>query len=161
MNRKQAEPILPEEEHMWKTGVLGAHTPQSLLDTMVCMCGLYFALCSGQEHRNIQLSWWNPLGVLPYIWSTLKMCRKIVQVGLSIETSSQKRWSTMPTTKGSERCFVRLFKAYCVHRPPKVEHNSSYLTPLQNPKSIVWSRSHLLTTIPLPIQLSGCVHVLM
>ena len=35
VNRKQAEPILPEEEEqMWKTRVLGAHIPQSLLDTM-------------------------------------------------------------------------------------------------------------------------------
>ena len=72
MNRKQAEPILPEEEHMWKTGVLGAHTPQSLLDTMVCMCGLYFALCSGQEHqhRNLQLRQLQlvePPGGVPYI----------------------------------------------------------------------------------------------
>jgi len=56
VNRKQAEPILPEEEkQMWKTGVLGAHTPQSLLDTMVYMCGLYFALRSGQEHVTCNL----------------------------------------------------------------------------------------------------------
>ena len=55
VNRKQAKPILPEEEQLWKTGVLGAHTPQSLLDTMVYMCELYFALRSGQEHRNLQL----------------------------------------------------------------------------------------------------------
>ena len=51
VNRKQ------EEEQLWKTGVLRAHTPQSLLDTMVYMCELYFAHCSGQEHQhhNLQL----------------------------------------------------------------------------------------------------------
>ena len=69
MNRKQAEPILPEEEkeQMWKTGVLGAHTPQPLLDTMVYMCGLYFG---GQEHRNLklrQLQLMEPSGGVPYI----------------------------------------------------------------------------------------------
>ena len=54
VNRKQAEPILlEEEEQMWK---MSAHTPQSLLDTMVYKRGLYFAHCGGQEHRNLQLS---------------------------------------------------------------------------------------------------------
>ena len=38
VDRKQAEPILPEEEEqMWKIGVLGAHTPQFLLDNIVYM----------------------------------------------------------------------------------------------------------------------------
>ena len=27
---------------------------------------------------------------------------------------------------------------YCAHCPPKVEHNSFYLTPLRNPRSTVW-----------------------
>ena len=64
VNRKQAKPIpLEEEEQVCKMGVLGAHTPQSLLNTMVYMRGLYFALCSGQEHRNLQLSHLQLVGV--------------------------------------------------------------------------------------------------
>ena len=53
---KQAEPIIDaEEEHLWTLGKLGPDTPQSLLDTMVYMCGLYFALRSRQEHRNLSV----------------------------------------------------------------------------------------------------------
>ena len=36
------------------TRVLGDTFPQTLLDSMVWMVGLYFALCSGAEHRNFK-----------------------------------------------------------------------------------------------------------
>ena len=54
---KQAEPIAcNEEETLWKKGLLGKTLPSVLLNTMVFMCGMYFALCSGQEHRELGFS---------------------------------------------------------------------------------------------------------
>jgi hypothetical protein len=55
--KKQAEPITgQEEELLWEKGLLGDATPQSLLDTIVYMNGLYIAVCSGSEHRILRLS---------------------------------------------------------------------------------------------------------
>ena len=55
--KRQVEPLTTEEEEvLWQKGLLGGHTPQALFDTMVFMNGLYFALCSGTEHRNLHFS---------------------------------------------------------------------------------------------------------
>ena len=48
------EPITSDEEGiMWEKGILKDHSPQSLIDTMFYMNGLYFALRGGKEHRNL------------------------------------------------------------------------------------------------------------
>ena len=53
--RRQAEPLTEaEEEKLWETGQLGAHSPQSLVNTILFMCGVYFALHSGAEHRALR-----------------------------------------------------------------------------------------------------------
>ena len=45
------KPILKEEENrLWELGLLNA---QTLLDTLIWMCALNFALRSGVEHRNV------------------------------------------------------------------------------------------------------------
>ena len=50
--QKKAEPItIEEEEILWEKGIVGDATPQSLLDTMLYINWLYFALRGGKEHR--------------------------------------------------------------------------------------------------------------
>ena len=52
---KQAEPFTTEEEELlWGNKILGDHSPEALLNTIIYMNGLYFALRSGDEHRNLR-----------------------------------------------------------------------------------------------------------
>ena len=49
---KLAEPFTMEEEDiLWGKNILGDHSPETLLNTMVYMNGLYFALRSGDDLR--------------------------------------------------------------------------------------------------------------
>ncbi|MEL7308526.1 MAG: DUF3504 domain-containing protein [Pseudomonadota bacterium] len=54
ISKKQAEVItIFEEDKMWNIGCLGGDSPQQLLDTLLYLNGLHFALRSGLEHRNL------------------------------------------------------------------------------------------------------------
>ncbi len=55
-NKRRAEPISQAEKgRLWEMGLLGDHSPQALLDTMILYNGLYFALRSGREHRQLRI----------------------------------------------------------------------------------------------------------
>ena len=55
LTKKQGEVItLDKEEQLWDKGVLGNSIPQQLLDTMVYLLGIHFALRGGSEHRRLR-----------------------------------------------------------------------------------------------------------
>ena len=47
---------MEDEEVLWEQKLLGDHSPEALLNAMVYMNGLYFALRSGSEHRQLRHS---------------------------------------------------------------------------------------------------------
>ena len=54
IHKKKASIITVEmEDVLWEKGLLGDHSPQVLLNTMVYMIRLFFALRSGEEHRRL------------------------------------------------------------------------------------------------------------
>ena len=54
---KQAEIVSKEEEQtLWESGTLGAHSPLALLNSAFFYNGLYFVLRGGDEHRNLKIS---------------------------------------------------------------------------------------------------------
>ena len=62
-----------EENGLWELGLLGNLNAQALLDTMVWMCGLYFALHSWVEHQNLradQIKLFEPPGSPAYLLYT-------------------------------------------------------------------------------------------
>ena len=54
--KKKAQPLtIAEEELLWSKGLLGSGSPQSLVDTIVLMNGIYFALRSGIRSDPCQI----------------------------------------------------------------------------------------------------------
>ena len=76
------------------------------------MCGLYFALRIGQEHRNLQLRQLQlvePAGGVPYIEYTENVSKNHPG-GLKHREIEPKKVKHHANYQRPERCFVRLFK---------------------------------------------------
>ena len=74
IQKKKAGVIIIEmEERLREKGLLGNHSPRALLDTLVYLIGLNFALRSGEEHRRLRFKpsqikvGVTPVGKAPYI----------------------------------------------------------------------------------------------
>ena len=139
--RRQAEPIQVSEENvLWEKGLLGCTTPQVLVNTMVFLCGLYFALRSGQEHRSLtfdQLELFEPDDGPAYLLYT-ENASKNNTGGLAQRKVQPKQVVHHSNTSNPERCFVQLFKKYCQHCPSVKKTSAFYLTPLKKPKGDIW-----------------------
>ena len=142
-NPKKADPIsVEEEELLWSTGALGESSPQTLVDTMVYMCGLFFALRSGSEHRqlrmdNIKLFEKPGDSEVPYLVYT-ECVSKNHQGGLKHRKLKPKRVVHHANTENPSRCFVRLYKLYLELRPEGKDDDPFYLTPIPKPQFRVW-----------------------
>ena len=121
--KKQAELILAsEEEILWEKGLLGDKSPQSLLDTMVWMCGLYFALRSGQQHRSLrpgQIELVEVPGKTPFLR---------YYEDISINNPGGLNHKKVQPTSVIHYCFVRLYKLYCSKCSESRPDSAFYLT---------------------------------
>ena len=117
MDIKQAEPItLDEEELLWSKNLLGAHSPQTLLDTLVYLCGMYFAFRSVKEHRDLKLQSFECTGEVPYIVYR-ESVSKNHPGGLTNRHDKAKVMIHHANTERPDRCLIQFFKKYCEHRP--------------------------------------------
>ena len=136
----QAEPITPDkEELLWSKNLLGAHSPQTLLDTLVYLCGMYFALRSVKEHRDLKLQSFELVertGEVPYIVYR-ESVSKNHPGGLKNRHDKAKVVIHHANTEQPDRCLIQFFKKYCEHCPEGAD-DVFYLTPIQNPKYKVW-----------------------
>ena len=141
---KRAKPISESEEEMlWKKGILGSHSPQALVDTMVFMAGLYFALYSGDEHRRLTFSSVRLVekpGCAPCLVYT-ETASKNNPGGLKHRKVENKQVTHYANSERPDRCFVELYKKYCSHRPAGVTGDAFYLSPLPKPKGMVWYKN--------------------
>ena len=135
--KKQAEPITEEEEMLWKMKLLGDHNPQALSDTMVYFNGLYFALRSGGEHRQLrgypcQIQVVEKPGETPYLQYTEDVSKNRPG-GLKGRRVQPKVVLHHANIQNPSRCFVRLFKLYQSHCPSNRPAEAFYLKPLNKP----------------------------
>ena len=139
--KRQAEPIsVSEESTLWDKGLLGSSSPQTLLDTIVFYCGLFFALRSGQEHRSLNV---NQIELVectdgqPYLRYTENISKNNAG-GIAQRNITPKQVVHHSNEENPSRCFVSLYREYVRHCPTERKTGAFYLTPLKRPKEDVW-----------------------
>ena len=140
---KRVEPIsFNEEEKLWSNNVLGSTSPQVLLNTVIYMCGVYFALRSGKEHRDLQFD-----QIRIEATPSGKRCIKYTENASKNNPGGLKHRKIEPKTvvhfensSDPDRCFIRLVEQYISHCPTTENRKSKafYLTPLKKPKNDIW-----------------------
>ena len=103
------------------------------------MCGLYFALRSGAEHRSLrpgQIELIEVPGQTPHL-KYYEDISKNNPGGLS-HRKVQPKTVTHYANPNAERCFVRLYKFYCSKCPSNGPENAFYLTPRPKPTDECW-----------------------
>ena len=137
---RKAEPLtIEEEELLWSKGLLGGGSPQALVDSMLVMNCLYFALRSGSKHRQLhadpcQITLHEQSNNRPYI----EDISKNRSGGLKGRKLKPKIVQHHSNTKNLDRCFVELFKLYQRMCPVNRPGNAFYLQPSEKPTSTCW-----------------------
>ena len=120
--RVKAEPIsVSEEEMMWELGILGDDNPEKLLDTIVYLNGVHFALHAADEHKSLKVNLQFKVGFdnavgLKYLEYT-GCTSKCNQGGLASRYIKPKVSRAYENVLNSDRCMVRLYEKYMSHRP--------------------------------------------
>ena len=142
--KRQAEPLTEEEEEiLWSKGVLGDHSPEALLNTIIFMNGLYFALRSVKEHQDLRFHESQFISIVHHdgACSFLEYTEDVSKNrpgGLKGRLIVQKVVKHYENVSDPSRCFVRLYTLYRRRCPPDPKRNSFYLKPLKKPNGNTW-----------------------
>ena len=122
---------------------LGLYNPQALVDTMLYMNGLYFALRSGGKHRQLRFHQCQiELLEQPGERAHLKYTEDISKNrpgGLKHRKLKPKVVVHYANEQNPDRCFIRLFKLYKSLCPKEnLKENALYMQPLKNPTDQCW-----------------------
>ena len=163
--RKQAEPLTTvEEEELWNKKVLEDHNPQTLLNTVIVMVGLYFALCSGDKHRQLrhspcQIQLIEKLGERPYLIYT-EDTSKNNPGGLKGQKYRPKVVPHYSNLENPSWYFVCIFEKYNPLCPVNRPNNAFYLTPLAKPSDTCWFSCTPIDGTSSPMLLLQCANKL-
>ena len=127
---------------MWQKGFLGANSPQALVDTIIVLNGLCFALRSRSEHRQLrsypcQIQLIEKPGQRPYLEYTEDVSKNR-QGGLKGRKLKPKVVRHHDNPSNPDRCFVKLFKSYQSVLPVNRPNDAFYFHPLPKPRDGCW-----------------------
>ena len=143
--RIKAMPIsLEEEEMLWEKGILGDENPTKLVDTLLYLLGIHFALRAAKEHKDLKVDqqikvMFDAEVALKYLYYE-ENTSKCNQGGLASRFVEGKKSRAYQNVVNSDRCVVRLYEKYISHRPSHLPRCSKdlYLRPLAVPNGDIW-----------------------
>ncbi|VDI68006.1 Hypothetical predicted protein [Mytilus galloprovincialis] len=144
--RKQADMIsVDEETSLYDKGILGVDNPQQLLDTLLYLCGLHFALRGGTEHRRLRLNS-NPQITGPFQDKDAKLRYMLYKEDVSkANAGGLKHRKVVPkcvrafeNPENRNKCIVTVFEKYKSLCPANGVKDCFYLTPLKHIKDGQW-----------------------
>ena len=144
LNRRKAQVITQTmEEKLWDHGDLGSDDPQTLLNTLLYLLGIHFALRSREEHRHLRFGHDSQLklGIKDNIefLQYREDCSKTRHGGLKDRFTPPKEGIVFADANvPEERNLVQLYKKYVSLRPKDGKCNAFYLKPLKNKKADIW-----------------------
>jgi hypothetical protein len=118
IEKRSADVITELQEYiLWEKGVLGSDRPQQLLDTMLYLFGLHFALHAGKEHRNLRLGQYSQISLHtaesgPEYLIYTEDTSKTNQGGLTHRKIARKVTQAYANALQPERCPVQLYRKY-------------------------------------------------
>ena len=142
---KQAEILtFTDEDLLWSLGLLGTHSPQVLLHTVVFSLGLSCALRAGQEHRNLRSIPFNSQFKFLYDSSGKLYFNFTEDLGLKTNKGGIKHRKVKAKnvdvyqTDNLERCPVRILLKYLSMLPNSRNCKCLYLQPRKKFTATSW-----------------------
>ena len=131
-----------DENLMWDLNVLGSGTPKQLVDTVLYLLRVHFALRATVEHHALRVGPKSQLTLgldrdhryLEYHEDVSKTC----QGGIDHRNVGRKKVRAYANIAEPERCVVALYEKYLAHRPVHMNLDDFYLRPLANVKGSTW-----------------------
>ena len=142
--RKAEVLTFTDEDLLWSLGLLGSHSPQVLLNTIVFQLGLTCALRAGKEHRSLRSIPFKSQFEILYNSSGSTFLRYTEDFGLKTNKGGLKHRKLDVKSvdvfqhSSIERCPVRLFLKYLSLLPRNRIHKELYLQPKKKFTANCW-----------------------
>ena len=133
-----------DEEIFWSMGLLGAHDPDTLLNTLVYLLGKGFALHAGNEHRSLKSPQFSSMITFMHDENGSVFVRYSEQPGIKTYKGGLKHRKVEPkcvdiyAIADTDRCPVRILLKYLSKLPVGCRCEALYLKPVRKYRPNKW-----------------------